>query len=103
MTVQHWHRGISRLSNWERQVVLEAERSAREMAFGEAYKARCDEHQSLLVDATDLGVRSTEVVWGRGDGNLYLRITVHFVGRGRLRIYQWRKRVPDAHRKRKHS
>jgi hypothetical protein len=95
MLPKHWRNGLSGASNKERAVLIDAERRAREKAFGEAYQARCDAAGSLLVDARDLSVRSTRVVWGRADGCLWVRVFVYLGDDRAVRICQYRaSRMP---------
>ena len=96
----YWKVGLSRASQYERMVLIDAEWAARERAFGEAYQERCDELGSLLCDATDLAVRGVRTEWCRHKGYLLLRITVYHRSAGRVRTFHWRHALPKRSRAR---
>lgn len=79
-------------------VILDCERSAKEIAFADAYEARCRELDSVLVDAHDLAIRGASTKWGRKNGNLYLIITVYHRSAGRIRTFGWRKTMRTSPR-----
>lgn len=85
----HWRNGLGAASFSERLVILECEHRARSEAIQEWYLARLKETRSLIVDAHDLDVRGASTIWGRGQGNLYLRITVYGRSAGRIRSFRW--------------
>lgn len=91
-----WRKGLSGASGPERLVILQAERIARERAFGEWYQERCDEVGSILCDAHDLAVRSVSVEWARCGGSLLLVLTCHNRSAGRVRRFLWRVSVSAA-------
>jgi hypothetical protein len=93
-----WRKGLKAATAKERLVILEAERVAAELAFGEAYARRLEETNSLLADSHDLAVRRVDTVWGRYAGHLYLRVTVYHRSTGRVRCFSWRKAMPKAAR-----
>lgn len=94
----HWRKGLSKATNRERLVLIEAEQRARERAFADAYNDRLTETNSLLCDANDLAVRSSTVEWARHKRCLYLRITVYHRSTGRIRAFNWRVAMPNAKR-----
>ena len=85
-----WRRGLGAASTRERIILLEAERRAKEMAFGAAYQARLDRDDSLLAECADLAVRSTTISWGRFNGYLYIRISVFHRGSRLPTRFGWR-------------
>lgn len=88
-----WRKGLARASGPERLVILEAERSAKEIAFADAYNARCKEVGSILCDAHDLAIRGASTKWCRFKGRLFLIITVYHRSAGRVRVFGWRSAV----------
>lgn len=85
-----WRQGLSSATGPERMVLLDAERAAREIAFGEAYQERCDAHGSLLVDAHDLAIRSTRIKWARHKRCLWVVVDCYHRSAGRVRSFRWR-------------
>ena len=96
MPIGRWRKGLSGATSRERLVLLQAEAIARERAFGEWYSARCEEFDSILVDATDLDVRSVRLEWARCDGHLLIILRCFARDPGRVRTYRWRVNVSTA-------
>lgn len=88
-----WRVGLLRADTRERMWLLNAERRAKEMAFGEAYNEKCAANDSLLVDAHDLDIRSVRTEWTRYERRVLAIITVHYRSAGRVRTYRWRSPV----------
>ena len=77
-------------------MLLQAEQIARERAFAEWYEERCDAHNSILVDATDLDVRSVAIEWARCRAHLLIILNAYSRSGQRVRTFRWRVHVPTA-------
>lgn len=91
-----WRQGLSRATARERMALLDGEAKAKEVAFGEAYQERCDAAGSILVDSTDLAIRSVHIEWCRYKGDLLAIYHIHHRSAGRVRTIRWRLTVPKT-------